>query len=221
MAKLVPIRVPERDRPVMQMLARLEPEVADRLLSAASGVGDIRQPMHDALEGVEGHANPNNLLGVVTALHEVRDAHAWDLDDMLDGVVHYAPLELSDEEKSALRKRLKQLLTNDNLRHYTRALTLFSDHAVGFHSAQTYVEVRPIFGHDVQDPPESGLIYHTLKVEFADDDGGLKASRYALTGQEVVELIEVLERSLAKEAALKAALETADWTIMDMDGGAS
>lgn len=213
----VPVRVPERHRPVMTMLARLDEDATDRLLEAATGTSALADRIHRVLNDVPGHANPDRVLGAIAALHELMDARGWSQSDLVQGVASFPELDLDNDEVALLEQRLNRLLNIETLRTYTRAIRVFHDHRNGYLGSSTFVEMRPIFDGGADVEPSSAVIYHTLCIESALGQGN-ESIRISLSGSEVRQLISTLERSIEKERSLRAALESSDWTVVDVEG---
>ncbi len=75
-------------------------------------------------------------------------------------------------------------------------------------------DIRPIFGPDPENEPESAVIVHTLKISYH-EGRQIKEFFLALDPEQVDELIGVLERASLKSESLKRMLAGTDVSYID------
>ncbi len=152
--------------------------------------------------------------GIVDALLEmglVRAGAGVDLDEFV-GDVEEALREDSDlttEQGLAIRDRLKVMLALPSIALPAKGRSLLIEHAHYMCDARVFTDVRPIFGVDVEQTPETALIVHTLKLTYHMGQADTKDFFIVLDSHDLDELSELIDRARAKEKSLKVLLASA------------
>ncbi len=112
------------------------------------------------------------------------------------------PMDLSPSELDAIRRHLKVLLDQPNLRNGQNASSLMLDHDRVFSSARILTDMRPVFDYVVPPSIGGGLVIHTLKIVYYKSDGNVDEFFVAMDENDVDLLIKQLERAKSKADTL-------------------
>jgi hypothetical protein len=112
------------------------------------------------------------------------------------------------KDPARLTKRLFALLNISALENSAKALDLVNDYQNVLFDSRVITDIRPVFGHNVEEAPVGVVVMHNLKLEHI--DGRTRKTFYiALDDEDVMELIEKLRRAQKKGRSLSRILEAA------------
>ena len=78
--------------------------------------------------------------------------------------------ELDARKEATLRDRLTRLLDIEALNIAAKATLLHLEHEHRFCTARILTDARPVYGDDVETPPSTMVIGHTLKISYHEAD---------------------------------------------------
>ena len=110
----------------------------------------------------------------------------------------------------ALRRHLTTLLQNRELSNSQNASSLLLEGERVFYSARLLSDVRPIFDSVNQDELCGALVLHTLKISYYKADGDMEEFLIGLDGEDIDELVHILERAKKKAEVLRTMLQAAE-----------
>jgi hypothetical protein len=211
---LTSIKIPPDQLQALRTLIGISDDQMDALLRILSEV-----PLSLDLEGFVNEVAPKlafvsqseKVIQALVALNVTR-AHSEPpvsdlVNDVLDALEEGKAGSLGDRRASA-QKRLTQLLTITRLAITTKAIHLQIDHERLLASVRILTEARPVFGTNVNAPPDAVLITHTLKLSYYQD--GKPIDFYvALDSDDILKLKEALERAQTKAVSLSKIFEAA------------
>lgn len=127
-------------------------------------------------------------------------------------------LQVSQEDRPRVEKRLTELLDIDPLSTASKATDLLADHARTFCNGRILTDLRPVFRVDPSKPPVGFVVQHTLKLEYH-VRGGHEEFYVALDSRDISALRDVVDRAEAKAKSLRALLKQANLTEIETDIG--
>jgi hypothetical protein len=172
-------------------------------------------------------------------LGEFEGVSSGELEQILDavsGTYHaraHAEVSLSEFVKDVtetMRSGSQANLSSENaIRHFEDRLTeflslpalaraakgdiLMYEHERNVHELRILTDARPIFGEDVQAPPEAIEITHTLKIAYYRGNQMIK-EYFALDDFDLADLKRVVERAELKAKSLRAALKNSGMRVL-------
>ncbi|MBA3426745.1 MAG: hypothetical protein H0U04_19895 [Rubrobacter sp.] len=164
----------------------------------------------------------DRLLDTLVSLYALREGMGLGIPDFAEAVCEAMDesgaeeLRLDDEvERDLFKARLVQLLGINSLDTSAKANDLQYEHERTVHGpVRVLTDIRPIFGPDPENEPESAVIVHTLKISYH-EGRQIKEFFLALDPEQVDELIGVLERASLKSESLKRMLAGTDVSYID------
>lgn len=134
------------------------------------------------------------------------------------GVLRVAP---NKGDQGYFKDRLKLLLSFDkSIGVISKAALIYTQHTNVFREARIFTDIRPVFGEDTSSEPIGGLIIHKLMITFSRDKEP-QEMYFALDGDDIRNLKEILSRAEDKERAIIRFMRTSSLTTMegeDIDG---
>jgi len=194
-------------------LARLDMAEFDRLTAALQAaqptiqIDDLTDSVYRALGDPWSRNELLAVLGATTSLSSVRRANDWTASEVGERIAWAPNLELSDEERSTLHRRVEDVVSVTCVALLGKAVDLATEHDKVYIASQSVTDLRPLFGDDPELRPTAALLSHTLKLEYIHDDGRVGNIYLVLDDEDVSTLIEDLERALAKSRSMRSMLE--------------
>lgn len=170
----------------------------------------------DELQGIVGM-----LFGVMSGWERYPQYSAGDLArDLAQDFARQEEVDASkDSEKlSVLARRLETLLRVDNLRVTVKAINLYRDFGKTFESASVATDIRPVFGVDGKLNILGGLVVHTMRIDFGEEDQS-KRIYMSLDSEDLKDLRDVVDRALEKEKSIRTDFERRGLGFIDIVGG--
>lgn len=110
----------------------------------------------------------------------------------------------SSPDESFEQQVFRLLLCERSIGLTAKAQTILWGHGRVLKSSHSIAQVRPIFFEDLAVNSDVGVIVHELRLEFQ-EDGNVRSLCVALDAPRIAQMIDVLERSLRKEASIRSA----------------
>jgi hypothetical protein len=96
-----------------------------------------------------------------------------------------------------------------------KALDVMTDHQRVFMSARVLTDLRPIFRFDVSEAPAAMVPVHTLKCTYRSE--GVPRDFYvAMDSIDLANLVETLQRALAKDKSLRSLAEGTNLSVLEI-----
>ena len=112
---------------------------------------------------------------------------------------------------------LEEILSpNETLEIVAKALGVLTDHEHVYCGAKILTEIRPIFGTNAEESPETAVLTHMLKISYHENKEH-KEFFVALDTKDVRDLLEILQRADAKTRGLKAFFKDHNITYLDVE----
>lgn len=219
------LRIPEGQQEGLRALIGLTPEAYARLVSALKKAPPAlsSRKLASSVEAESGIAfqELRQILSVVLSLALTADRTEKPTEELAAEVAEKALEDgygLTQENTLAFRDRLQALLTiQGSITVSARALGLVPESERIFLGARLLTDMRPIFLGDAP-KPVAATIVHTLKIE-AHVDGQDQAYFFALDVDDLQSLAGKLNRAIAKQNSLKAAIEKGGLSFVDTNSG--
>jgi hypothetical protein len=96
-----------------------------------------------------------------------------------------------------------------------KAGPVLTQHERIFAGARILTDLRPIFHLDVSEKPDAAVIVHMLRITQRDNFGGQSDEYFALDGNDIALLKDLIERAAKKEQTLKSIMKTSGVTVLD------
>jgi hypothetical protein len=151
------------------------------------------------------------IVDAITGLHHAHAFHETPLSEFVDDVVktmRSAPTSGFSTEVGAVnafKERVRSFLDIGQLALATKSNVLNWEHERILHSLRILTDARPIFGIDVEKPPEAIAIGHMLKLAYH-RGGRLEEEFFALDEEDLQTLKKAVQRAELKAKSLRAAL---------------
>lgn len=161
---------------------------------------DLLVSLHSAREGLDLSTEE-----VVAELH-----HAMELTDAPE-------LKLAPDNWSAFESVMTALLSPDHSLALTaKAVIVMREHPHVYFTGRVLTDLRPVFRSNVEEAPAVLVTVHTLKLVYHTNMGDLAEFFVALDRADVTELIDLMQRALKKEDALRQLTEEKHVALLEV-----
>lgn len=213
---LASLKIPDRYRQGVLLLAKMPDEAFNELLSALTKAPERMTTIRELSIWVGPEASHTSksdvakILDALTSLYRLQKRVGFPVSkiarDAADDV-HECDQDLRDR----LQGRLAQVLVFETLSVASaKARELQTDRDKIFCDAKILTDIRPIFGEAVGETPEAAIIVHTIKLGFHDSGSASHKEIYiALDAGDISTLKKILERAEQKEKVLGSMLSLA------------
>jgi hypothetical protein len=215
------LTIPENYRAALKDIWQLSDDATRQLTSALSTAPLSPSPKEiaKAVSGIVSEIPANRLTDIVDAilaLYLVRAQAEVSPDRFIKDLIASLP-EVPPDGLDPLKKRLKALLTVENLSTITKAVNLRSEYAETYCTAKVLTDLRPVWRSDPEVPPIGAIVTHTLKLEYHHGTVAVHRELYVgMDSNDIEELITALKRAKQKEKSLKELMKKVD--ISDLKG---
>lgn len=216
MSRWAGVSVPPLYRKPFLELANLDHNVAPKVAAVADNPAlTTRAALTSAIESAAaGAVDAGALVNAILSLAGLRRGAEPDAAEVADLIAGSPDLELDEVSRHHLTERLTELLQGHSVRLLTRAYDLATEHAATFIDAREVSDIRAIFLNDPPDRPDGAIIVQTLKLEFLTTE---QRSLYmALEGDDIDNLLAVLNKARAKQRHLRQMLEEAGTPLVEL-----
>ncbi len=218
------LRIPPEHQLGLVKLAQLSDQVAAQL----------RTELNAAAQKVEGGSVSSGNIAPIPGLLRA------DLEKIVDAVVGlnfakvYSDSELKDfandvsesmqsmarsdfpaagDAIGQFRKRIQEFLDIEGITRSAKIAFLRSEHERSVHSLRILTDIRPVFGNNVEIPPEATVIMHTLKIAY---HRGTKLDEafFGMDESDLQQLKEAVARAELKARSLRTALSRAQLKVI-------
>jgi hypothetical protein len=211
-----PLRIPSEDQAGLAKLHSLSDHAASALRSALASAAiekesaDLSAEDIGPIEGLSS-ANLDQILEAITGLHHARAFAEVPLDEFVNDVSEsirstaHPDFPTTGPALDQFKDRLRTFLAIDAIARAAKSNVLRYEHERTVHSLRILTDARPIFGNDVEEPPEAIAIIHTLKIAYH-RSGRLEEEFFVFDEQDLKALKNAVERAELKANSLRAAL---------------
>lgn len=216
MPKWAGISVPPAYRKPFTALANVDESIAHKVTSAADDPSlTTKAALMSAIEEAAAAAlDAGALVNALLSLAGLRRGTEPDAADVANLIAQSPDFDFDEVERGELADRLTNLLQAHSVRLLTRAYDLATEHAATFIDAREVSDIRAIFLNDPPDQPDGAIIVQTLKLEFLTTE---QQSLYiALDGDDIDNLLAVLEKARKKQGHLRRMVEEAGTPVVDL-----
>jgi hypothetical protein len=218
------LSIPERYRPGIFDIARLDDESVRKIRAALDGATSGYRPdaparpsevAIDAITSVSGMSSSDSkkIAEALAALYRVRAARDASVEDFAEDVcnamasVDVGTFRIQPSERDSLKRRLLTLLNADLFGLVTKVHDLATDDERVFCGARILTDLRPVFGSNVEDGPRAMLVVHLLKLGYHRGPEKHQEFYVSLDSDDLQSLRNVIERAEAKAKALRSTTE--------------
>ena len=218
------LRIPRDHQMGLVKLQALPSPIASLLFGAFAPAAEKTSTGYlspEDLGGFEGIPEDEleSILDAISGIYRARADAEVPLDQFVQDVIEtmrsVSPtgLQTSESALQQFKERLTQFLGIPALARATKGNILMYEHERTVYGFRILTDARPIFGEDVEKPPEAIEITHTLKVAF--HRGTQHEEEYfALDEMDLAELSRVVERAEQKAKSLRAALNKSGMKVL-------
>lgn len=207
MTERLPIRVPARSMPTMNLLASMEPSARERLLSAftsepiPTSVTDLRRRIEEALpESDEPSLQARGVVAELFGLNSLATSHDYALSAIAEVIAETEGLELSGSQEE-FAEFFASLLGAPAVRTISKAAALANEHERLLRSMRIVTDWTPIFDEPSSDPV-GGIVMHRLRLTYWNNTDDEEETEIALTTSQLQELAAVAQRAEEKAATV-------------------
>lgn len=221
------LNIPSEHQSGLARLHNLEEGVASSLLTAIKAAAETSRKDSVSVEELEpihglNQSDAEEILDTLTSLYRVRASADVTVSEFVTDVcesMRYGvrkDLRLSEAELPKFKERITKFLSLDILNRLTKGVILRYDHEHPFCTARILTDARPVFGIDPQEPPESIVIFHMLKIEYH-EGRSIREIYFALDESDLTKLENLIDRAKKKAASLLKALTASNMKIVSPD----
>jgi hypothetical protein len=218
------LRIPQENQPGLVKLALISDEIASELrgaLAEAAQKGVGATVSAENLRPVSGlsRADLEKIVDAVLSLNFARVYSDRDVEDFArdvsESMQSAAPSEFPSAEGAIdlFRKRLQRFLTIDGITRSAKSDILRYEHERSVHSLRILTDVRPVFGNNVEEPPEAVVVMHTLKLAYH-RGGRLDEAFFGMDESDLQQLKDAVARAELKAKSIRAALAKAQLRVI-------
>jgi len=221
------IRIPSHQKKALEAFVALPKESTEALLLALQRVKPTLSPRQLARQVASQVKVPvsdiQEILQLIASLEIVahtsrrpKEAVAADVakaisDEQLTGK------ELTSDEVDSLKSKLLSFLELQILEITAKAADVLLQHKTIFVSSRVITDVRPIFSEEELSPLAAVLI-HNLEIQ-AYTDGNHASYFAAMDSTDLMQLRDVIDRAIKKEAALRKTIDQSGLSYIEPDPG--
>jgi hypothetical protein len=210
------LKIPEEHVSGLTKLQPLSPETAARLRDALALAASKKETAElspadiGTVEGVP-EVDVEEIVDAITGLHHARAFYETPISEFLNDVVESlrtAPRSKFSTEVGtvdAFKERLRGFLDIGQLALAAKSNVLRFEHERTLHGIRILTDARPIFGSDVEKPPEAIAIGHMLKLSYH-RGGRLEEEFFALDEEDLQMLKKAVDRAELKANSLRTML---------------
>jgi hypothetical protein len=214
----VEVRIPEEQQEALARLLSLSREDAATLLTALEG-----EPPSLSLAILARHVSTKltiprkqltEILLVLAGMYLTCQTNGRSREEFVDAVLTAArrldQFQSSEIDWDHARGFLIALLRCDrSLGATTKANGVYYEYERTFAKARILTDIRPIFGDNVDEPPNAAVVVHTLRITYATPHGQEEPSAFyvALDASDLKQLQEQITRALTKEQSVSKSLD--------------
>lgn len=218
------LAIPREHQIGLAELQALPEPIASLLLPALAAAAEKTQsayPSPEDLAGFEGipQGQLEQILDAVSGVYHARANAEVPLSEFVKDVIETmrSAVQLNFQTSPSAIEQFEERLTRFmSIASFARAAkgdTLLYEHERTVFDWRILTDARPVFGDNVEEPPEAFEITHTLKIAF--HRGGSHEEEYfALDEIDLAELRRVVERAESKATSLRAALKKSGMKVL-------
>jgi hypothetical protein len=209
-------KIPEEQVSGLAKLQALSPEIVSRLrdaLALAAAKKESADFLPADIGTIEGLEEPDieELVDAITALHHARAFYETPINEFVDDVI--ASLKSTPRSKfsteagaiSAFKERIRGFLDLSQLALAAKSNVLRFEHERTMHGVRILTDARPIFGTDVEKPPEAIALSYVLKLSYR-RNGRLEEEFFAMDEEDLQSLKKAVSRAELKAMSLRTVL---------------
>jgi hypothetical protein len=211
-----PLRIPSEHQAGLVKLYSLTDETASALRSALASAAVEKESAElsaEDIEPIEGLAPAilDQILEVITGLHHARAYADVPLEEFVNDVsgsirsTTERDFPTTGPALDRFKDRLKAFLAIDAIARAAKSNIVRYEQERTVHGVRILTDARPIFGNNVEEPPEAIAIIHTLKIAYH-RSGRLEEEFFAFDEHDLKELKNAVERAELKANSLRAVL---------------
>lgn len=221
---LASIKIPDRYKPGLAVLAALSDDVFEKVAGSLSAMppAEGEKELNAWLSSEANGISPSDLQSLVqtlASLYRLRVKYGVKAEALAIDVAEAASNDAFFKQPTgALKNRLVRLLGIDALNLVdVKAKELQTEAEHIFCEARMITDLRPVFGSNVTDSPEAMIIVHTLKLGYHDFQSQTHREMYvAMDADDIAKLIEVLQRAEKKTKTLKDKMASIGMRLLDL-----
>lgn len=156
-------------------------------------------------------ANFTTILEVLATLYEIKSQRDTSVEEFVDDVcdamerLDSPEYRIQHSERADFAGKLLTLLNAELIGLVAKAHDLATEDERTFCHARILTDLRPVFGHNVEDGPRAMIAMHTLKLDFhqqgSDDHGEFYVT---LDAEDLQSLRKLIDRAEAKARTISS-----------------
>lgn len=204
--------IPRLDREMLMLLSELSRDDHDTLIKTLHEVAPpdaSRDALISAVQSAITSFDKDTAEELVTSLIAGQTAREkYQMSDSEAASAFAMSVEMPNEKRDEFIQRMSALLNTPSLGRVAKAFDLLTEGQQIYHGARMFTDVRPLFDRDASEPPEAGVVLHTLKVDYHASDGHVRSLFITMDSADVKNLKEVIDREVQKSGSLQQFLES-------------
>jgi hypothetical protein len=227
---VAPLSIPKKYQTGVSQIRLLDEETATRLRAALDGAFQNQKPeelagappsaiVTTALTSVpspdkEKIANFKPIAEALAALYRVKSKQdVTSIEDfageVCDAMESLEPdeLRLRADERERVKNVLVTLLSADMFAITSKAYDLMTDDERTFCHARILTDLRPVFGHVVEEGPKAMVVVHLLQVGYHQGNEKHQQFYVSLDADDLEDIRRVIDRAQAKAKTLKSVVK--------------
>jgi hypothetical protein len=221
------LRIPSEHQTGLIKLNSLSDEIASALQSALASAAAEKESADLSAEDIEpikglSRATLDQILEVITGLHHARAYADVSIEEFVNEVcgsirsADHPDFPTTAPALDRFKDRLKAFLAIDAIALAAKSNVLRYEQERTVHGVRILTDARPIFGKNVEEPPEAVAIIHTLKIAYH-RSGRLEEEFFAFDEHDLNELKDAVDRAELKANSLRAVLTKSQLKVLSKE----
>lgn len=217
------IKIPPDERPALMNVASLPDPVVSELrkkLIAAAKTKKLRELSGEDVAPVPhlSKEDGERIVDTIISLSRTKAYYEPPLDDFVNDISEAMRSEpkfpAKGDVNDRFRQRMKEFLSIDAITESAKATVLRYEHERTVQSVRILTDIRPVFGSNVEKPPELAVVSHILKVAYHRGEGFVEIF-FAFDEDDLQELKKAVLRAELKAKSIRAALASSQLRVVE------
>lgn len=227
MSSIPQMQIPEKFREGFSAMYDLKDTDIERLIVALTSISPILNPKSLAsqvaakIDSLE-RSTIDNIIDALASLYTFEFQTNFSVPEIIQAICNamenasIGTRHISIENRNWFEERLYKLLNIDSLKVTAKALIIMREHENVFGEAKIITDIRSIFGSNPEDPPVGAAVSHVFKIEYYHNNESQEFF-LGMDTSDINSLIEVLKKATQKAEILKAVIQKAGLTYIEVE----